>query len=73
MTYKRKQITFWLSMMSLLSLVLCLINPYKFLGYLDYDEVLEFWFFFSLPLIVNLIHYAVFREEKNDKQDSKED
>ncbi len=62
MTYKRKQITFWLSMISLGSLVVMV----DYSGFTR-SETFEFWFFWSLPLIINLIHYAVFREEKNDK------
>ena len=72
MTYERKQITFWLAMLSVFVLTMSIISWWS-LRMIYFDEVLVNWFFSSLPLIVNLFHYAIYREDKNDKQDSKED
>ena len=65
MTHKRKIITFWCAMVSLLGLLLILTGVIRTFS----DEVLEYWFYWSLPLIINLIHYAIFREGDTPKSD----
>ena len=64
MTHKRKVITFCFAMISLLGL-LWTVSDWGF-----YDrETYEHWFYWSLPLIINLIHYVIFREGDTPKSD----
>ena len=60
MTHKRKIITFICAMISLTGLIGAVVVNHGFENQVTY----EYWFYWSVPLIINLIHYAVFREEK---------
>ena len=52
-----RKLMFVLSMLSLLGLIVGLNN-----WRIDYfDEIIEFWFYWTVPLIIQLIYIAIFR------------
>ncbi|MDA8601236.1 hypothetical protein N9L89_00365 [Gammaproteobacteria bacterium] len=53
---KSKKLMFALAMLSLLGVIVGLNNwRYE-------DELMEFWFYWTVPLIIQLIYIAIFRD-----------